>query len=224
MVSLLFLLSAWLTAFQPPRGQQARHLGIRSILSPASPERTAGAFPQCRNHRAFGCFALTESRGRKGRAACAERLRRTPGTFQPPVPFAVILPGPSSPRVPSLMAVPVSSPFREVVTHRGSAAGGERQCAEDKVRCLDRLVPSVLCTLDAVPPSPAARCLSCQNKQESVCFHADTFGCSVVKMLRSGLFLTAGPLYHGLWRRFHAGSGCLTAWECGAWPAFPGCA
>ena len=52
-------------------------------------------------------------RGRAGRR----------GTFQPPVPFAVILPGPSSPRVPSLIAYPVSSPFREVVMHQGPVVG-----------------------------------------------------------------------------------------------------
>ena len=73
-----------LTAFQPPRGRGFFDRGIQSNLSPASPECLAGAFPQRRNHRAFGVIAASESRGREGRAACAKRRAGRRGHFSRP--------------------------------------------------------------------------------------------------------------------------------------------
>ena len=73
-----------LTALQPPRGRGIFDRGIQSNLSPASPECLAGAFPQCRNHRAFGVIAASESRGREGRAACAKRRAGRRGHFSRP--------------------------------------------------------------------------------------------------------------------------------------------
>ncbi len=101
-----------LTAFQPPRGHKNRHLGIQSILSPASPERTAGAFPQCRNHRAFGVFAVPKAGAERAALpvlrgapdAGGISAARTVGRFSAESRHRS--------RVPSLIKAPVSSPFR----------------------------------------------------------------------------------------------------------------
>ena len=98
---------------QPPRGQQVRHLGIQSILSPASPDWPAGAFPHNRNHRAFGIFAVSEKPGQKRQPSFAAIRAGQYGHFSAASRLPFSAGDRHRPRVPSLIAVPVSSPFRE---------------------------------------------------------------------------------------------------------------
>ena len=110
-----------LTAFQPPRGHRNRHRGIRSILS-SLPGRPCGGAPAGLNHRASGIRIPPESRGRNGSPSFAYKAGRTVRAFQRRKPFVSSCRGPLSSPCSILIAVPVSSPFREGFAARECSA------------------------------------------------------------------------------------------------------